>query len=105
MAIQQLSSAKNAWDQGNTKEFYIQLRKGLLQYLASKTYSDSSQMSKDDIKALLTRHGLEPLEGDIMDIMTKGEMAIYANMNSGSEATIYDKALNLIEKIESSLKK
>ncbi len=105
LAIAKLATAKSAWTAGDTKEFYIQLRKGLLEYLSSKTYQDSAQMSKDDIKALLSENGLSDLEFDIMDIMTKGEMAIYANMSSGTEGEIYDKALNLIEKIESTLKK
>lgn len=105
VAIAQLSSAKKAWEQGQTKDFYIQLRKGLLDYLSSKTYSSSSQMSKTDIAALLQKHQLERLEEDVIDIMTQGEMAIYANMVPGNEAQLYEKAINLIESIESSMKK
>lgn len=105
LAIAQLSSAKIAWEHGETKEFYIQLRKGLIEYLASKTYQDSAQMSKTDIAELLQTHGLGDLEGSILDIMQKGEMAIYANMTPGNESEIYERAINLIEKVETTLKK
>jgi hypothetical protein len=105
MAIAQLSSAKKAWDSGNTKEFYIQLRKGLLEYLASKTYQSSAQMSKNDISKLLNEQGLAEMEEDVITIMQKGEMAIYANMTPGDEENIYQKAINLIEKVETTLKK
>ena len=37
--------------------------------------------------------------------MEKGEMAIYANMRPGDEENIYQKAINLIEKVETTLKK
>jgi len=105
LAIAQLSSAKSAWEQGETKEFYIQLRKGLIEYLASKTYQDSAQMSKTDIAELLQTNGLGDLEESILDIMEKGEMAIYANMTPGNESEIYERAINLIEKVETTLKK
>jgi hypothetical protein len=62
-------------------------------------------MSKQDISALLAKHDLLQLESDVLDIMNQGEMAIYANMNPGNEGLLYEKAINLIESIESSLKK
>lgn len=105
VAISQLTTAKKAWEQGQTKEFYIQLRKGLLEYLSSKTFRNSAQMSKHDISELLAKHELIHLEGNVLDIMNQGEMAIYANMNPGNEGLLYEKAINLIESIESSLKK
>lgn len=105
MAIAQLSQAKKAWDQGDTKEFYIQLRKGLVEYLSSKTYQSSAQMSKADISDLLHKNGLEAIESEILNIMQKGEMAIYANMTPGNENDLYQTAINLIEKVETTLKK
>ena len=60
LAIVQLSEAKSAWSAGDTKQFYILLRKGLLEYLASKTYQSSAQMSKEDISALSLIHISEP---------------------------------------------
>lgn len=105
VAIAQLKEAKKALSAGDHKEFYIQLRKGLLEYLSSKTYQDSSQMSKDDIVALLQKNDLSAYESDIIDVMKKGEMAIYANMSSGDEQQMYDKIISIIENIETSLEK
>ena len=105
LAIAQLSEAKSAWSAGDTKQFYILLRKGLLEYLASKTYQSSAQMSKEDISALLQNNHLESYESGILDIMQNGEMAIYANMTPGNEEDSYNQAVEIIQNIETSLKK
>jgi len=105
LAIAQLSEAKSAWSSGDTKQFYILLRKGLLEYLASKTYQSSAQMSKEDISTLLQNNHLESYEPGILDIMQKGEMAIYANMTPGNEEESYNQAVEIIQNIETSLKK
>ena len=105
LAIAQLSEAKSAWSAGDTKQFYILLRKGLVEYLASKTYQSSAQMSKEDISSLLQNNHLESFEPGILDIMQKGEMAIYANMTPGNEEDSYNQAVEIIQNIETSLKK
>ncbi len=105
LAIQQLSEAKTAWQAGNTKQFYILLRKGLLDYLTSKTFHPTSQLTKDEIIELLAQNNLSLHESEVMNIMQKGEMAIYANMSPGSEQESYDKALQIIQNIESSYNK
>jgi hypothetical protein len=105
LAIAQLSEAKSAWSAGDTKQFYILLRKGLLEYLASKTYQSSAQMSKEDISTLLMTNDLESYEAGILNIMQKGEMAIYANMTPGNEEDSYNEAIEIIQNIETSLKK
>ena len=105
LAIAQLSEAKSAWSAGDTKQFYILLRKGLVEYLASKTYQSSAQMSKDDISALLEANALESYEAGILNIMQKGEMAIYANMTPGNEEDSYNQAVEIIQNIETTLKK
>ncbi len=105
LAIAQLSEAKSAWSSGDTKQFYILLRKGMLEYLASKTYQSSAQMSKEDISTLLNTNDLESYEPEILTIMQKGEMAIYANMTPGNEEDSYNQAVEIIQNIETSLKK
>ncbi len=104
LAIQQLSEAKNAWQTGDTKQFYILLRKGLLDYLTSKTFHPTTQLTKDEIIDLLAQNNLSLHQTEIMDIMQKGEMAIYANMSPGTEQENYDKALQIIQNMESSYK-
>ncbi len=105
LAIAQLSEAKAAWSSGHTKQFYILLRKGLLEFLASKTFQSSAQMSKEDISDLLSSSDLTIYEADILDIMQKGEMAIYANMTPGNEEESYENTVRIIQNIETSLKK
>ena len=105
IAIQKLSQAKAALDESRIKDFYILLRQGLLDYLADKTNQPSSQLSKDAVTQILKDRELESLCADTLNILEKGEQAIYAFAVSGEENSIYENALSIIQKIETSLNK
>jgi len=103
LAQSRLSVAEDHLEKDEIKSFYIELRKGLLDYLADKINLPSSQLSKDEISQLLITSQLESFLPDIMSIMQKGEQAIYASINSGDERESYDRAISMIQEIEVAL--
>ena len=103
VAVQKLSESKIHLDKGDIKGFYIELRQGLIDYLAHKTKQRNNQMSKDEISRLLRKRSLELYEEKIMQILQKGEQAIYASNAPGKEREDYINCLQLIEDIELSL--
>lgn len=103
IAISKLSSAKEALDQQDIKEYYIQLRKTLQEYLADKTNLPTTQLSKDDIAALLRKYHIVEQLDPLMEIMRKGEQAIYASIAPGQESGDYEKSIEVIGHIEEAL--
>lgn len=103
LAIATLIDAKKELDRGDVTQFYIQLRKGLTHYLADKTNLASDQLSKSEIQDLLQQHHLTSHLDDILLIMQKGEQAIYASIRAGDEDTTYQRTVDIIREIESSM--
>ena len=100
MAVEKLSVAKVSLDQNDVKSFYIQLRQGLQEYLSDKINLPSAQLSKDQIRDLLDEFQLNDLTPGLLEIMRKGEQAIYASIAPGHEIADYQHSLEIIEKIE-----
>lgn len=100
IAIEKLSNAKTSLDKGELKEYYIQLREGLQNYLLDKTNHETAQLSKDQIAKLLQENDLNTHKEAILEIFTKGEQAIYASIAPGNEVADYDKTINIIKAIE-----
>ena len=103
IAISKLSSAKHFLDKGDVSEFYIQLRKTLVEYLSDQINLPSSQFSKVQLQQLLEENGLHSFVADIIAIMSKGEQAIYASISPGNESVDYERSLRLIEEMEVAL--
>lgn len=99
-ALQHLKQAETHIKNGNNQEFYIQLRKALLEYLASKTKQASAQLSKETVAKILAEYSLTEFENDILEILQKGEQAIYAFNHPGGELESHDRAVQLIESME-----
>ncbi|MEL6389033.1 MAG: BatD family protein [Bacteroidota bacterium] len=98
-----LSIANEALEKGDTTQFYIDLRKGLLDYLADRTSTKSSQLSKDQIQTLLNNNNLNDLYPQTKSVLEKGEQALYASMVPGDEHHIYRDTLHLVQQIELAL--
>ena len=103
LAQERLSIAKDKLDEGDIKQFYVELRKGLLDYLSDKINLPSSQLSKEEIKTLLVTSNLSEFLPPIMEVMQKGEQAIYASIHTGDEASTYESTIEMIKEIEVAL--
>lgn len=103
IAIKKLEDSRVHLDNDDIKMFYIALRQGLINFLADKTIQDSNQLSKAEISILLKDNDLEEYERKILEILQKGEQAIYASIAPGKEEGDYKECLQIIEDIELSL--
>ena len=103
LAVAKLSEAKSSLDKGDISAFYTKLRKGLLEYLSDRINLPTSQLSKNDIQQLLENEGMHSMIEPLLEIMRKGEQAIYASIAPGHEQTDYDQSIHIIEQVEISL--
>ena len=100
IAVKRLTSSKEYLDQGEIKEFYIHLRQGLMEYISDKTNQPSSQLTKGDIESILLTHNLNEHTPALLEILKKGEQAIYASIAPGQEIEDYKQSTDFIEAIE-----
>lgn len=99
LAKKYLSEAKL---QINNKEpFYIALEKAMHNFLKAKLHIETSEMSKDKIKEILTSKNvsLETVQSFI-DLTENCELARYAPSSSVAIQQDYDKAVNIISELE-----
>ena len=99
LAKKYLSEAKL---QINNKEpFYIALEKAMHNFLKAKLHIETSEMTKDKIKEILTSKNvsLETVQSFI-DLTENCELARYAPSTSVAIQQDYDKAVNIISELE-----
>ncbi len=105
MAIKTLLTAKQSLEAGDTNAFYANLRKSILAYIADKTSNPSAQLTKDDVKVLLSNNQLGEIMDEVILLLEKGEQALYAPLQPGGESESYELAVDLIKKMETEFKK
>ena len=99
LAKKYLSEAKL---QINNKEpFYIALEKAMHNFLKAKLHIETSEMSKDKIKEILTSKNasLETVQSFI-DLTENCELARYAPSSSVAIQQDYDKAVTILSELE-----
>ena len=87
-------------------EFYDEVLKALWGYTSDKLSIPVSQLSKDNIEAELTKYGVSAeLIQEFLDALNQCEFARYAPGDE-SEAMdkVYTSAINVISKMENSIK-
>jgi hypothetical protein len=97
-----LSEAKKQL--GNKEPFYVALEKSLHNFLKAKLKIETSEMSKENIKQLLTDKKASPetVEGFIQ-LTENCELARYAPASSVAMQQDYDKAVKVISELEKQL--
>ena len=97
-----LSEAKKQL--GNKEPFYVALEKSLHNFLKAKLKMETSEMSKENIKQLLTDKKASPetVEGFIQ-LTENCELARYAPASSVAIQQDYDKAVKVISELEKQL--
>ena len=88
-------------------EFYDEILKALWGYVSDKLSIPVSKLSKDNIAARLADRGVEePLIKDFETVLGEGEFARYAPGNpSETMDKVYSMAMNVITKLEDSIKR
>ena len=99
LAKKYLSEAKN--EIGNKAPFYIALEKAMHNFLKAKLNIETSEMSKDNIKALLeSRNANIETVNDFIGLTENCELARYAPSTSAAIQQDYDKAVAIISDLE-----
>ena len=99
LAKKYLSEAKN--EIGNKAPFYIALEKAMHNFLKAKLNIETSEMSKDNIKALLeSRNANIETVNDFIGLTENCELARYAPSTSAAIQQDYDKAVAIISGLE-----
>ena len=99
LARKYLSEAKNQIS--NKEPFYIALEKAMHNFLKAKLHIETSEMSKDKIKELLSnRNANTKTIESFIDLTENCELARYAPSSSGSIQQDYDKAVAIISDLE-----
>jgi len=99
LAKKYLSEAKL---QINNKEpFYIALEKAMHNFLKAKLHIETSEMSKDKIKEILTsKHASLETVQSFIDLTENCELARYAPSSSVAIQQDYDKAVTILSELE-----
>ena len=99
LAKKYLSHAKKTL--GKKEAFYVALEKALHNYLKAKLHIETSEMSKDRIKKLLSDRGVaEETILDFNNIMENCELARYTPITAVTMQEDYDKAAKTISLID-----
>ena len=103
IALKRLELANQRLLEKNVKMFYVDLRKGILEYLSDKLGLPSAQLSKEKITNVMEANGLSNYIVPTIELLTKGEQAIYASVMPGKEEEDFDRAVWIIEEMERTL--
>ncbi len=99
LARKYLSNAKKAL--GKKEAFYIAMEKALHNYLKAKLHIETSDLSKDKIKTLLSERGVEAETiNDFSSIMENCDLARYTPITAVTMKEDYDKAAKTISLID-----
>lgn len=103
LARKYLSEAKNSL--GQKDQFYNALERALHNYLKSKLRIETSDFSKDKVRELLNdkKIGLTDLEG-FVSVLTSCEIARYTPLSSVDMENDFEKAAQVIIKLDKQLK-
>lgn len=107
VAVKRLKVAKQMMVEKKSNEFYDEILKTLWGYVSDKLSIPVSKLSKDNIEARLTERGVEePLIKDFETVLSEAEFARYAPGNPGETMDkVYSMAMNVITKLEDSIKR
>ena len=107
VAVKRLKVAKQMMADNKSNEFYDEILKTLWGYVSDKLSIPVSTLSKDNIAARLNERGVEEtLINDFERLLEESEFARYAPGNPGETMDkVYGMAMNVITKLEDSIKR
>jgi len=104
-AILSLSKGKKLLDEGNTNSFFLENSQALNGYLGNKLNIPISNFSKEMIQEkLLEKEVSKETSASYINLLTECEMARFGRTNNDSGQTVYERSIDVIEKIEEEIK-
>jgi hypothetical protein len=106
-AVKRLKAAKEHLEKDSKAAFYEEVLKALWGYTGDKLNMPVSQLSKDNIEAELTKCSVsEGLVKEFMSLLDICEFARFApSASSESMESVYDKAADVISRLDQEVKK
>ena len=102
LAKKYLSTAKR--ELGNKEAFYVALEKGLHNYLKAKLKIETSEFSKEKITSILDEKRVDSLDIEgFISLLTNCEMARYSPFSDVQMQQDYEKASEVISKLDKQL--
>ena len=107
VAVKRLKIAHKLLKENRKNEFYDEILKTIWGYLSDKLSIPVSQLSKENIVTELKNKGVnEAMTSGIMELLNEGEYARYAPGNTDATMDrIYSNAIEIISKMENSIKR
>lgn len=107
VAVKRLKIAHKLLKENRKNEFYDEILKTIWGYLSDKLSIPVSQLSKENIVTELKNKGVnEAMTSGIMELLNEGEYARYAPGNADATMDkIYSNAIEIISKMENSIKR
>lgn len=107
VAVKRLKLAKKLLNESKRNEFYDEILKTLWGYMSDKLSIPVSQLSKENIAAELTEKGVNDiLVKELHNVLNECEFARYAPGDANAAMdNVYNMAIEIISKMESSIKR
>lgn len=107
VAVRRLKNAKQLMHNNKSNEFYDELLKAVWGYMSDKLSIPLSRLSKDNIASELSVKGVDSVAiSKLNDLLNECEFARYAPGDAGTKMDqLYNKAIDLISKMENSIKR
>lgn len=107
VAVRRLKNAKQLMRNNKSNEFYDELLKAVWGYMSDKLSIPLSRLSKDNIASELSAKGIDSVAiSELNNLLNECEFARYAPGDAGTMMDqLYNKAIDLISKMENSIKR
>lgn len=107
VAVKRLKIAKRLLAEGKKNSFYDEILKTLWGYMSDKMNIPVSQLSKDNVANELEKRGADSaLIKDLNEVLNEAEFARYAPGDASQAMDkVYSMAMDVIDKMENSIKK
>ncbi len=105
MALRRLRQAKRHMDDDRRNEFYEEVLKALWGYMGDRLLIPVCDLSKDRIVEVLAHRQVpQGYVGQFVDVVSECEFARYAPSSHANVAKVYAEAVEVISRVEASLK-
>jgi hypothetical protein len=91
VAEERLALASQFMEQKDHRAFYEEISRSLLGFIADKLHVPNSEISKSNVESRLTNEGVQKEKvAEIMSILSKAELAVFAGKKDGDLHLIYE---------------
>ena len=105
MAIKRFRIAEKYMREQDRRAFYEEMLRGLWGYLGDKFNIPVADLTREVVRAELSRRGASAEAENIVAVIARCEEAQYSPSSSGEMNDIYEEGVDAVSKIESAIKK